>query len=68
MNTPRNKSNPTTRVAALIVVVVVLVIATLLYNAIKGKHEYDEQNAAASQIAAPAAAVSLASSPAAASQ
>ena len=50
MNDPRkpNKSNPTTRVAALIIVIVLIVIATFLFNAIKGKREYDEQNAAAS--------------------
>ena len=49
MNDPRqpNKSNPTTRVAVLIVVVVLIVIATFLFNAIKGKRDYDEQNAAA---------------------
>ena len=50
MTDPRhsNKSNPTTRVAVLIVVVVLIGIATFLFNAIKGKREYDEQNAAAS--------------------
>ena len=47
MNDPRhsNTSNPTTRVAVIIVVVVLIGIATFLFNAIKGKREYDEQNA-----------------------
>ncbi len=63
MNDPRqpNKSNPTTRVAVLIVVVLLIVIGTLLFNAIKGKREYDEQNAGASMPAAAAVAASGAS-------
>jgi hypothetical protein len=44
MNEPRKK-NPTTRVAVLIVVVVGLVIATVLYNAITEKREFDRENA-----------------------
>lgn len=54
MNDPRqpNKPNPTTRVAVLVVVIVLIVIGTFLYNAIKGKREYDEQNAAATSTAA----------------
>lgn len=49
MNDPRQpkKPNPTTRVAVLIVVVVLIVIGTFVFNAMKGKREYDEQNAAA---------------------
>ncbi|CAN7421468.1 hypothetical protein LJR230_002593 [Trinickia sp. LjRoot230] len=43
MNDPRKKSNPTTRVAVVIVVAMLIVIGTLVYNAIKGKREYDEQ-------------------------
>jgi len=43
MNNPRKK-NPTFRIAVFIVVVVLLVIATLLYNAIREKHEFEEQN------------------------
>lgn len=64
MNDPRqsNKSNPTTRVAVFIVVVILLVIATFVFNAMKGKRAYDEQNAAAtatsSAIAASAAGAS----------
>ena len=59
MNEPRqsNKSDPTPRVALFIVVVVLLVVATFVFNAIKGKRAYDEQNAAAT---APAAATSAA--------
>jgi hypothetical protein len=49
MNTSRKKLDPATRVAALIVIVVLLVFATYLYNAIKGKREYDAQNASAAQ-------------------
>ena len=50
MTDPRQpkKTNPTTRVAVLIVVVVLIVIGTFVFNAMKGKREYDEQNAAAS--------------------
>jgi hypothetical protein len=40
MNEPRKK-NPTFGVAVFIVVAVLLVIATLLYNAISGKREFD---------------------------
>ncbi|MFC0398912.1 hypothetical protein [Paraburkholderia rhizosphaerae] len=43
MNEPRKK-NPTFRVAVLIVVVVSLVIATVLYNAITEKREFDREN------------------------
>ncbi|MBU6488318.1 MAG: hypothetical protein KGQ57_10875 [Burkholderiales bacterium] len=59
MNNPRqpNKSNPTTRVAVLIVVLVLIVIGTLFFNAIKGKREYDEQNASASAASTPAVEV-----------
>ncbi|MEA3120160.1 MAG: hypothetical protein QOI13_3430 [Paraburkholderia sp.] len=49
MNAPRKKPDSTTRVAALIVVAVMLVIATFLYNAIKGKRDYDAQNASSAQ-------------------
>ncbi|MEP9322511.1 hypothetical protein PPMP20_05115 [Paraburkholderia phymatum] len=44
MNDPRKK-NPTFGVAVFIVVVVLLVIATIFYNAITEKHEYDRENA-----------------------
>lgn len=62
MNDPRQqkKPNPTTRVAVLIVIVVLIVIATFMFNAIKGKREYDAQNAAASMpaVALPASGAS----------
>lgn len=65
MNEPRKK-NPTFGVAVFIVIAVLLVIATLLYNAISGKREFDRENAAttpsvASAAAAAAAAASSAS-------
>ncbi len=43
MNEPRKKS-PTFGVTVLIVVVVLLVIATLFYNAITEKREFDRDN------------------------
>ncbi|HEY3600247.1 MAG TPA: hypothetical protein VGL08_22390 [Paraburkholderia sp.] len=43
MNEPRKKS-PTFRIAILIVVVVLMVIATLFYNAISEKREYERDN------------------------
>jgi hypothetical protein len=43
MNEPR-KPNPTFRIAIFIVVVVLLVLATLLYNAITEKREYERDN------------------------
>jgi hypothetical protein len=46
MNDPRKK-NPTFGIAVFFVVAVLLVIATLLYNAIREKREFDEQNAPA---------------------
>jgi hypothetical protein len=67
MNAPRKKTHATTRVAAMIIIVVVLVIATLLYNAIKGKRAYEEQNTSAFDMAAQTAVVgSEAASPRAA--
>ena len=41
MNDPRRK-NPAFGVGVLIVVIVLLVIGTLLFNAIRGKREYEE--------------------------
>lgn len=46
MNEPRRK-NATTRIAVFFVVVVLIVIGTLLFNAIRGKREYDAQMRAA---------------------
>jgi hypothetical protein len=39
------KKNPTFAIGAFIVVVVLLVIGTLLFNAIREKRAFDEQNA-----------------------
>ena len=55
MNEPRKK-NPTFGVAVFIVIAVLLVIATLLYNAITEKHEFDRENAAPPSVASAAAA------------
>jgi hypothetical protein len=66
MNEPRKK-NPTTRVAVLIVVVVGLVIATVLYNAITEKREFDRENPDATSTAASSTAAAGASGAAAAS-
>ncbi len=59
MNDPRhpNKSNSTTRVAVLVIVLVLIVIGTFVFNAMKGKREYDEQNAAMPSSSTPAAQV-----------
>lgn len=57
MNEPRRK-NPTSGVAVFIVVVVLIVIGTVLFNAIRGKRQYDEQMHAASAAAASAPAAS----------
>jgi heme/copper-type cytochrome/quinol oxidase subunit 2 len=45
MNDPRKK-NPTFGVGVFIVVVVLFVIGTLVFNAVRGKREYDEANPA----------------------
>jgi hypothetical protein len=39
------KKNPTFAIGAFIIVVVLLVIGTLLFNAIRDKRQFDEQNA-----------------------
>jgi hypothetical protein len=69
MNDPRKK-NPTFGIGVFIVVVVLLVIGTLLFNAIRGKREYDEANPppAAQTQSGGAAASTNASQPAGAAQ
>ncbi|RDJ97844.1 hypothetical protein [Paraburkholderia lacunae] len=57
MNNPPRKKNPTFGIAVFIVVAVSLVIATLFYNAITEKRDFDRQNAPAPSIASDAAAV-----------
>jgi len=56
MNKPPRKKNPTFGIAVFIVVAVLLVIATLFYNAIKEKREFDSENAVAQSISSDAAA------------
>ncbi|WP_206996792.1 hypothetical protein [Trinickia mobilis] len=69
MSDPRSSKNSTFRIGIFIVVVVLLVIATLLYNAISGKREYDRENAPASDTpAAVAASTATAASAGRASQ
>ena len=60
MNEPRKK-NPTFGIAVFIVIAVLVVIATLLYNAISGKREFDRENAVAPSVASGAAAAAGAS-------
>jgi hypothetical protein len=67
MNEPRKK-NPTFGIAIFIVIVVLLVIATLLYNAISGKREFDRENAVAPNVASAAAAAAAATAASGASQ
>ena len=55
MNEPRKK-NPTFGIAVFIVIAVLLVIATLLYNAISGKREFDRENASPPSVASAATA------------
>lgn len=57
MNEPRKKS-PAFGVGVFIVVVVLLVIGTVLFNAIRGKREYDEANQAQSGSASASAGAS----------
>jgi hypothetical protein len=54
MKEPRKK-NPTFGIAIFIVVAVLVVIATLLYNAISGKREFDRENASPPSVASAAA-------------
>lgn len=67
MNDPR-RPNPTTRVATIIVIAVLIALATLVYNALKGKREYDEQRATSAASAASIGAASSAAPEAGASQ
>jgi cell division protein FtsX len=61
MNKPPRKKNPTLGIAVFIVVAVLLVIATLFYNAIKEKREFDSNNAPAMSISSGAAAATATS-------
>ncbi|NML32223.1 hypothetical protein [Paraburkholderia antibiotica] len=64
MNKPPRKKNPTTGIAIFIVVAILLVIATLFYNAIHEKEEFDKQNAPVSSVTSDAAAAANAMKPA----
>lgn len=64
MNKPPRKKNPTLGVAIFIVVAILLVITTILYNAIKEKHDFDSQNADAPSISSDAAAAASVMKPA----
>jgi len=66
MNEPRKK-NPTFGVAVLIVVVVLFVIGTVLFNALRGKHEYDESVGASAANPSTSATASTAASQASSS-
>jgi hypothetical protein len=63
MNKPPRKKNPTFGIAVFIVVAVLLVIATLFYNAITEKRDFDRQNEPAA-ISSDAAAAATAAKPA----
>jgi cell division protein FtsX len=64
MTQPPRKKNPTFGIAVFIVVAILLVIATLFYNAIREKHEFDSQNAQAPSVSSQAAAAANAMKPA----
>ncbi|MFP3566596.1 hypothetical protein [Paraburkholderia sp. SIMBA_030] len=61
MNNPPRKKNPTFGIAIFIVVAVLLVIATLFYNAITEKRDFDRLNTPAPSSASDAAAAAAAS-------
>ncbi|AXL53363.1 hypothetical protein DSC91_006748 [Paraburkholderia caffeinilytica] len=60
MNKPPRKKNPTFGIAVFIVVAVLLVIATLFYNAITEKREFDRLDAQAPAVSSDVAAASAA--------
>ncbi|HEY2021309.1 hypothetical protein [Paraburkholderia sp.] len=64
MNKPPRKKNPTFGIAVFIVVAILLVIATLFYNAIHEKREFDRQDAQAPSPVSQAAAAADAMKPA----
>ncbi|OLL32640.1 hypothetical protein BTH42_06440 [Burkholderia sp. SRS-W-2-2016] len=64
MNKPPRKKNPTFGIAVFIVVAILLVIATLFYNAIREKEEFDSQNATPPSVTSQAAAAANALKPA----
>ncbi|SIT42954.1 putative signal peptide transmembrane protein [Paraburkholderia ribeironis] len=50
MNKPPHKKNPTFGIAVFIVVAMLVVIFTLVYNAIREKHEFENQSASAAPL------------------
>jgi cell division protein FtsX len=64
MNKPPRRKNPTFGIAVFIVVAILVVIATIFYNAIREKHEFESQNAATPSISSEAAAAAAAIKPA----
>jgi hypothetical protein len=64
MTRPPRKKNPTFGIAVFIVVAILLVIATLFYNAIRDKHEFDSQPTQVPPVASEAAAAVNALKPA----
>jgi cell division protein FtsX len=64
MNKPPRKKNPTFGIAVFIVVAILVVIATIFYNAIREKHEFESQNATPPSISSEAAAAATAIKPA----
>jgi cell division protein FtsX len=61
MNKPPRKKNPTFGIAVFIVVAILAVIATLFYNAIREKHEFESQNGPSTSVSSDAAAAATAS-------
>jgi cell division protein FtsX len=64
MNKPPRKKNPTFGVAVFIVIAILVVIATIFYNAIREKHEFDSQNTPTPSISSEAAAAATIAKPA----
>ncbi|MBB5399252.1 hypothetical protein OKW50_001686 [Paraburkholderia youngii] len=64
MTRPPRKKNPTFGIAVFIVVAILLVIATLIYNAIREKHEFESQPTQVAPVASEAAAAVNALKPA----
>ncbi|MGF6920402.1 hypothetical protein [Paraburkholderia sp. 40] len=56
MTRPLRKKNPTFGISVFIVVAILLVIATLFYNAIREKHQFDSQPTQVPPVASEAAA------------
>lgn len=64
MNRPPRRKNPTFGIAVFIVVAILAVIATLFYNAIREKHEFESSNRTVPSVSSAAAAAATAMRPA----